>query len=163
MYDFDINWEKEEVPCPANSSSIAWKAYRQEANYPQDRIQVRFSRRDCTPYKLRALCTRSEIQARILNFQPKVRFEAHKHTRDYMASEAGKQEYRIRAGTEGTIAQAVRAFRGRRSRYRGQAKTHFQQVMIASAINIVRVDNFLQGKPKGKTQVSRFAKLKLVA
>ena len=86
-----------------------------------------------------------------------------KHTRDFIASEAGRQEYRIRAGVEGTISQAVGAFVGRRSRYRGQAKTHFQQVMIGSAINMVRVDNFLQGKPKGKTQVSRFAKLKLAA
>lgn len=161
LYDFDINWEKEEVTCPGNKSSIAWRAYRQEGKYPQDRIQVRFSRRDCTPCKLRKLCTRSDIQSRILNFQPQARYEALKYTRDYIASKQGQQDYRIRAGIEGTIAQAVGAFGGRRSRYRSQVKTHFQQVMISSAINIVRVDHFLQGKPKGKAQISRFAKLKI--
>lgn len=80
-----------------------------------------------------------------------------------MASQEGKLEYRIRAGVEGTMAQAVGAFGGRRSRYRGQDKTHFQQVMISSAINIVRIDNFLQNKPKGKAHISRFARLKMAA
>jgi transposase len=46
-------------------------------------------------------------------------------------------KYRIRAGIEGTIPQGVRAFGMRRSRYRGMPKTHFQHLMIATAINVV--------------------------
>ncbi len=163
LYDFKIDWEKEEVSCPDNKTSIYWRAYEATGRYPHETIQVRFSSKDCKACELKPLCTRSEKQGRYLNFQPRASFEALKHTRKFIASEEGQQEYRIRAGVEGTIAQAVGAFGGRRSRYRGQSKTHFQQLMIASAINMVRIDNFLQDKPKGKAYTSRFAKLKLAA
>jgi transposase len=162
LYDFKIDWEKQRVTCPGQKTSIGWRAHR-KGNNPKDLIQVYFAAKDCQGCELKAFCTHSEKRGRRLHFQPQVQYEALKHTRDFIASEAGRQEYRIRAGVEGTISQAVGAFGGRRSRYRGQAKTHFQQVMIGSAINIVRVDKFLQGKPKGKTQISRFAKLKLAA
>lgn len=162
LYDFEIDWDKEVVTCPGRKTSMRWRAYRQHGAYPRDRIQVRFSQRDCKPCSLRSLCTSGE-QGRTVYLQPQAQFEALKQAREHMASEAGQQAYRVRAGVEGTIAQAVGAFGGRRARYRGQVKTHFQQVMVAAAINIVRLDNFLQGKPKGKAHLSRFARLKLAA
>jgi transposase len=163
LNDFKIDWQKEVVTCPGNKQSIYWRAHRTKGRYPHDAIQVRFSNKDCRACDLKPLCTRSKKQGRYLNFQPQARFEALKQARELMASEEGLQEYRIRAGVEGTMDQATNAFGGRRARYKGQAKTHFQQVMVASAINMVRVDNFLQAIPKGKAHISRFSKLKLAA
>ena len=133
---------------------MAWRAHRQQGRYPRDLIQVRFSGKDCNLCELKPLCTRSEKQGRMLHFQPQAEFKALKHPREYMATKAGQQAYRIRARVEDTIAQAAKAFGGRRSRYRGKAKTHFQQGMISSAITMVGVDNFLQGKTKGKAHRS---------
>jgi transposase len=48
-----------------------------------------------------------------------------------------QQQYADRAGMEGTISQGVRAFGMRRSR--DLARTHLQQVLIATAMNLVRV------------------------
>jgi transposase len=50
-----------------------------------------------------------------------------------------QEQYAARAGIEGTISQGVRAFGMRWSRYSGLARTHLQQVLIATAINLVRV------------------------
>ncbi|HSH80596.1 MAG TPA: transposase [Herpetosiphonaceae bacterium] len=52
-------------------------------------------------------------------------------------------EYAIRAGVESTFSAGVRAHELRRSRYIGVAKTHLQQVLIAVAINLVRVVKWL--------------------
>ena len=58
---------------------------------------------------------------------------------------AWKKRYQVRAGVEGTLSQAVRAFGMRRSRYIGLAKTGQQQVCTAAAMNAVRVVRWLDG------------------
>jgi hypothetical protein len=50
-----------------------------------------------------------------------------------------KEQYAKQAGFEGTLSQGVRAFDLRRSRYIGLAKTHLQHILIAAAINLIRV------------------------
>jgi transposase len=163
LYDFKIDWEKEQVLCPGGKISIAWRSHRHQGTYAQDMIQARFDKKDCTACSLKLLCTRSTKQGRILNFQPRERFHALKQIREHLASDEGQREYQLRAGVEATLSQGVRAFGMRRSRYRGHPKTHFQHIITSAAINLVRVDDFLQGKAKGKTASSRFAQLKLVA
>ncbi|EDX82373.1 hypothetical protein S7335_819 [Synechococcus sp. PCC 7335] len=70
-----------------------------------------------------------------------------------------KAQYNVRAGIEGTISQGVRAFGMRRSRYIGLAKTHLQHLLIAAAMNVVRLSDWLDGMPHSKTRTSRFAAL----
>jgi IS5 family transposase len=66
---------------------------------------------------------------------------------------------RCRAGIEGTLSQAVRAFGLRRTRYRGLAKTSLQHVATAVAMNVERATAWLTGQPREKTRTSRFARL----
>ncbi len=47
----------------------------------------------------------------------------------------------------------------RRSRYDGVQKTHFQHVLTAVAINLVRIDAWLLGKSPGSTYQSPLALL----
>jgi transposase len=70
-----------------------------------------------------------------------------------------KERYQVRAGIEGTLSQGVRAFGMRRSRYIGLLKTGLQEVCTATAINVSRAMNWLEGLPLAKTRVTRFAAL----
>ena len=76
-----------------------------------------------------------------------------------MHDPAWKKRYQLRAGVEGTLSQAVRAFGLRRSRYIGLAKTGLQQVCTAAAMNVARGVRWLDGVPRAKTRVTRFAAL----
>ena len=62
---------------------------------------------------------------------------------------------------ESTLSQGVRRFDLRQSRYIGLARTHLQQVLTATAMNVVRVIDWLRGKPLGekKRPAGRFARL----
>jgi transposase len=53
----------------------------------------------------------------------------------------------------------VRAFDLRRARYIGQAKTHLQQVLLTTALNVVRLVSWLAGTPRARTHPSPFATL----
>ncbi len=67
VYDFDIDWEREQVSCPAGKTSAYWKAYQRGGRYPQDLIKVRFATADCGACPLRVCCTRSPKQPRSLH------------------------------------------------------------------------------------------------
>lgn len=69
-----------------------------------------------------------------------------------------KEQYRQRAGIEGSISQGVRAFGLRRCRYRGQAKTRLQHIAIAAAMNLVRLGAWFAGIKPGKTRKSIFVR-----
>lgn len=154
---FDINWATKTVTCPEGKASKSWepRVTQEQREY----IQVRFSRRDCSTCDNKALCTRSS--QRSLNLRPQVQHAALETAREKHRSEAGKERYKRRAGIEGTISQGVRGFGLRRSRYRGLAKTHLQNVAIGAAINIDRLVNWINGVPLEKTRVSRFKALEV--
>jgi hypothetical protein len=54
---------------------------------------------------------------------------------------------------------ALRAFGLRQARYRGLAKTRLQHVATATAINLVRLADWLNHAPRAPTRCSRFAAL----
>ena len=111
---------------------------------------------DC---QARALCTRAKQTPRRLYLQPRAELEALDAARQRLRTEEGRLLYAQRAGVEGTLSQGVRAFGARRTRYRGLAKTHLQQVMTAVAMNIDRIVAWLAGRPLAATRTSRFAEL----
>ncbi len=71
--------------------------------------------------------------------------------------------YARRTGIEGTLSQGVRAFNIRQARYLGLAKTHLQQVLIATVMNITRALHWLAGDEPTQTRSSAFTKLHAVA
>ena len=74
-----------------------------------------------------------------------------------------KARYNIRAGVEGTISQAVRATRLRRTPYHGQDRTHLASVLSATAINLIPRRRLAERHPFGATRVSHLARLDLAA
>jgi transposase len=74
-------------------------------------------------------------------------------------TEEFRARYAVRAGIEGTIAQATVAVEMRSSRYRGMSKTHLHHVATAAAINIRRLVSWWNDAPLAKAKPSRFAAL----
>jgi transposase len=156
--DFTLDWDHQRAVCPQGKESSSWKAHTDSRGSPF--IQVQFSQRDCGPCAQRALCTRAALpHARSLRLHPRPQHEAFRAAQAWYGSEEGKRQYGRRAGIEGTLSQGVRAFGMRRTRYRGVAKVHLQNVAIAAAINIDRVVAWLEGCPRAHTRTSRFAAL----
>ncbi len=108
---------------------------------------------------MRALCTQAKEARRNLYFRPREKHKALNAARARMRDPEWQERYHIRAGVEATLSQGVRAFGLRRSRYIGLAKTSLQHVCTAVAMNVSRVINWLEGQPRAKTRVTRFAAL----
>jgi transposase len=154
---FVINWDREQATCPQGKTSVSWRLVRGGDGAP--RIHAQFSRADCGSCAARALCAPAKAARRYILFHPREEYEALKAARARMADPAWQGRYRRRAGVEGTLSQGVRAFGMRRSRYIGLAKSGLQQVCIAAAMNASRVVRWLDGLPRAKTRVTRFAAL----
>ncbi|MDQ4049725.1 MAG: transposase, partial [Actinomycetota bacterium] len=154
---FEIDWEREQARCPQGKVSSAWSRQTDHAGMPY--ISARFREADCAACLARRLCTRAKHQARYLKLQPRPEYEALKAARERLTRQEGRRLYARRAGIEGTLAQGVRAFGLRCSRYLGLAKTHLQHVATAAAVNLERLAAWFQAIPRATTRTSRFAAL----
>jgi hypothetical protein len=160
---FCIDWDARTVTCPQGAVSISWSDQRKPSGTPI--AQVHFALADCRPCPLRSRCTKAANGkwGRSLTLLPREQHELLARQRAEQQTAQWKARYDIRAGIEGTISQAVRRTRLRRTPYRGQPKTHLANVLSATAINLIRVDAWLNGTPLGTTRVSHLARLDLAA
>lgn len=157
---FQIDWDNRQAVCPADKKSVEWLDSQIKGRYARRVVRIKFGRQDCLNCENRAQCVRSKVGgARQLLLPPQELYLALKKTRSMLTSDAGQNEYRQRAGIEGTLSQSIRRGTLRRSRYIGLAKTHLQEVATAAGINILRTINHLNQVPVAKTRISRFAKL----
>ena len=155
--NFSIDWQRNKATCPAGKTSSSWSDAKTDT--AKQVVKIKFSVKDCQICPLRADCTKSKRVRRTLTILPEVQYESQRKIREREKTAEYRKEYQRRGGIEGTISQAVRGFGIRRSRYVGQAKTHLQQVVSATAINFVRVNNWLQEVPIAKTRQPLFAKV----
>lgn len=154
---FEVDWAGQQVRCPQGQLSTSWTTQHDPGGGPF--ILARFSRKTCAGCSARWRCTRSKKHGRGVRLHLQAQYEALQAMRAQLRSEEGKQRYKQRAGVEGTISQGVRGFGLRRTRYRGLAKTHLQQVATAAAINLERIWAWLEEVPQATTRTSRFAAL----
>ncbi len=153
---FQIDWHNQTARCPQGNTSRIWSTEFDQGGI--ETIRIRFAKADCDACPLRSRCT-SAGQGRTLRLRTKAQHEALQAARLAQTTPEFKAVYNARAGIEGTFSQAVNTFNLRRSRYVGQAKTHLQNLLIAIAINFVRIAAWVQAVPRAKTRTSRFAAL----
>ncbi|UQA91366.1 IS1182 family transposase [Streptomyces halobius] len=161
---FTIDWNQRKVTCPRGAVSVSWSDQVKSSGTPITRVQ--FAATDCRPCPLRSACTRASDKGRYgrsLTLLPREQQEVLEQRRQEQRTEEWKKRYDIRAGIEGTISQAVRRTGIRRTRCAGRAKTHLGNVLAATALNIIRIDAWLNGTPLGATRVSHLARLALAA
>jgi len=158
FHQFQIDWENQQVTCPMGKISIRWNSNSKTAS-GKPMIQVGFSKADCRVCSARARCTRSQTSAKALALLPKESYDALQSGRARQKTKDFKKVYAIRSGIEGTMAIAADKLDMRHARYRGFAKTHFQNLVTAAAINIHRMLNWIEKIPRSVTPKSHFAAL----
>ena len=154
---FTINWETHTATCPQGKQRRQWQPDWDVTG--QEVIQIRFANKDCRACAVRPACTRAKTEPRTLTVRTQVYHEALQAARQRQTTAEFQEHYALRAGIEGTLSQGVRAFDLRRSRYIGLAKTHLQHILIAVAINVVRVVSWLTAPRRSKPYVAPFAAL----
>lgn len=157
--DFQIDWTQQTATCPAGKTSSSWTpAVDSRAT---EVIKIKFSTSDCTGCPHRQACVRSKKRwvRRTLTIRTHAAYDALQAARAREKTAAYKREAMKRAGIEGTISQAVRRCGIRRSRYIGLPKTHQQHVLMATALNVVRLGEWLAGTPHAKTRIAPFVRV----
>lgn len=154
---FKINWKKKVVYCPQGKKSKRWKPCHDVNGNPT--VYVAFAQKDCQACPVRDQCTRSLKTGRSLTLRAQSDWLVLQQARLRQNTDDFKTTYATRAGIEGTISQAVRAFGLRYCRYIGFEKTQLQHIITAAAINVVRLTAWLRGEPLAQTRKSPFAQL----
>jgi transposase len=147
--DFVIDWEAKSATCPAGHTSTQWQPTRDSDGNPI--IQAQFAAKKCEGCACRTQCTRSQ-QGRRLTLRPEAQQRALLAAREQERTGAFKQEHAARAGSEGSLSQAVRRCGMRRCRYVGEIKTHLEHLLIATGLNFVRVAEWLARTPRARTR-----------
>jgi transposase len=159
LEDFQVEWEERQAICPEGHASSDWVERLDKRG--NESISIRFSPKDCGPCPSRSKCTRSEAKhpRRSIAVRPREQHEALQAAREREHTEEYKATYANRAGCEGTISRGVRTCGLRRSRSMGAEKVHLEQLLIGTALNFLRVSEWLAETPKAKTRRSPFVKL----
>ena len=117
----------------------------------------------CAAYASRADCTRAATAPRALRIRARDHYTALQAPRARQQTALFKQVYARRAGIEGTIAQGTRLGDLRRSRYLGLVTTRLMHLLVATALNCMRVAAWLAEIPRAQTRPSAFAALAAAA
>lgn len=153
LTNFSIDWERKLARCPQGQTSSSWTP---TWTRNQEIIKIKFGFAICGACPVRALCTKTK--RRSLSVRRQAAHFALEAARQREQTEAFKHEYARRAGVEGVHAQGVRRMGLRRSRYIGEPRTHLQQVVTATAMNMCRLYDWLEGSAPHATPLSRFAR-----
>jgi transposase len=158
---FHFDWQAKQATCPQGATSVHWTERTDRSGRAV--VSVQFATKICRECPVRTQCTHAATMPRQVTVRPQAEYDALQQARLYQQTEAFRQEYKRRAGVEGTISQAVRAFGLRQARYVGLAKTHLQEIGTAVALDLCRWVDWHRQKPRAKTRKSRFAALALGA
>lgn len=141
---FEVDWQNQCVRCPQGQLSQRW--IEMCDRHGTDKIEVRFAAKTCQDCVVRAFCTTSKTTGRLLKMLPQQAYHVLEEQRQEQRTTIFRQEYALRAGIEGTISQAVRRTRMRRSPYRGESKTHLHHLQIAAGLNVLRMIAHLEAQ-----------------
>jgi len=159
---FVFDWQAKQATCPQGQTSVTWTE-RIDQRSGRAIVAVQFATATCRACPVRAQCTHAEKMPRQVTVRPQAEHDALQQARLYQQTEAFRHEYKRRAGIEGTISQAVRAFGLRQARYVGVAKLHLQAIGTAVALDLCRWVDWHTHKPRAKTRVSHVAALARIA
>ena len=156
-HQFQVDWEAHRAICPQGHTSVHWRpSYDRRPGREYAMITVNFAAAGCRPCPVRSCCTRTTSRTLTLHLPEEER--ALRAARHREQTPEFAQSYAPRVGVEATYSQAVRRCGLRRSRYSGQAKTHLQHLLTATALNVLRLGSWLTGIPLAPTRESAFTR-----
>jgi transposase len=156
---FILDWEAQQACCPQGHTSVNWRPGHDVSGDPV--IRIRFDGATCRACPTRRACTSAHAAPRQLTVRPQAYHEAIQAARQRQETVDFKVQYALRAGVESSLSQGIRRFDLRRSRYLGLARTHLQQLLTATAMNMIRVIAWRWGEPLGerRRKPGHFARL----
>jgi transposase len=156
---FVLDWDAQQAHCPQGHTSVNWRPGHDVSGDPV--IRIRFDGATCRACPTRLACTSARGAPRQLTVRLQTHHEAIQTARQRQEMPEFKAQYALRAGVESSLSQGTRRFDLRRSRYMGPARTHLQQLLNATAMNVVRVVAWLWGEPLGerRRKPGHFARL----
>ena len=156
---FTLDWAAHQARCPQGHPSVKWTPGHDMRGAPV--VRIRFDTATCRACQVRSACTWAKEAPRQLTVRPQEQHGAMQAARQRQETAEFKAQYALRAGAESTLSQGVRRFDLRRCRYIGLARTHLQQTLNATAMNVVRIIDWLKGRACGKPRrkVGHFARL----
>lgn len=153
---FTIDFDTRQVTCPQQQTNTGWSPTIQRGT---DVIVVKFAGTTCNPCPARALCTTAKRGGRQLTFYPRDLHHALTAARTQQTSDSWQDKYKLRAGIEGTINQALDITGIRHTRYRGLPKTRLQHLFSAIAVNLVRLHAWWSEHPLPTARTSHLQRL----
>lgn len=155
---FAVDWAKEQVTCPQGQTSASWSPCRQHGG---GAIVVTSPIASCRPCPTRMLCTTFSRERRQLTLHQQPLEQALQAARAEQTSRQWQDRYKIRAGVEGAIRQAIAVTGLRRARYRDIAKVHLEHVFSAVALNLIRLDAWWNNRPLDRGRTNHLARLEV--
>ena len=155
---FTIDFDTRQVTCPQGRTSACWSPATQRGT---DVIMVKFAGTTCRPCPAQTQCTTAKRGGRQLTFYPRDLHHALAQARTQQTTQDWPDKYKLRAGIEGTISQALAISGIRHARYRGTAKTHLQHVFTAIALNLIRLHVWWTENPLRPKRTSNLQRLDL--
>lgn len=95
----------------------------------------------------------------MLTVRPQEQYAALQEARARQSTSEYAKQYVRRAGIEGTLSRSVRTCEIRRTRYVGQAKVHLGHLLAATALNLLRLCEWLAEVPRARTRCSPFTRI----
>jgi transposase len=156
--DFDIDWDARTATCPAGRRSAAW---HHRGHMAGDGAAIEFAAADCHACPFRADCTRSVSAGRQIVIPSRRLYEIQRRNRADQNDPEWRHRYNHRAGVEGAISEAARAYGVRRCRYLGLEKTTVQHQLAACGMNAARIADWIErdSQPAPERSPSRFTAL----
>ncbi len=154
---FAVDWEARRATCPQGPPSTQWLERIDHRGHAV--IHIKFAKAACQACPVRERCTHAVGEPRSLMIRDREHFAALHAARQRQTTQAFKGQYAARAGVEGTISQGVRIGDLRRARYIGLAKTRLQPLLAATGVNVLRLGEWFEDKPPGRTRTSPFVAL----
>ncbi len=147
LADFQIDWPGKQATCPQGVVSSRWKERMDKRG--DGCVVVSFEAQECQQCPARAHCTHQAQEGRTLTLHLQREQEALSQRRQEQGGVEFGQIYALRAGVEATISAGVRRYGLRQSRYRGLKKTQVQHSATAAAMNLVRLQEWMQQEARG--------------
>jgi hypothetical protein len=154
---FAIDWEHQQVTCPQGAVSHKWTPTLHNGN--RQVFIAAFPAATCRACPARHMCTSSARNGRQLSLRPRHIHQAITAARAEQASQPWKDRYKIRAGVEGTIAQATAVTGIRTARYLGLPKTSLEHAAAAAAVNLIRLDAWRTRNPLHQARTTHLQRL----
>lgn len=144
LASFRMEWQKQQATCPQGKVSVTWTPRTDPQGHPKVAMRVgAHNGRKCPTC---SSCTRSPRGPRILAVRTQAACEVLQHARQAQQTETFRARNTQRSGSEGTHSQAVRSPGLRRTRSFGLPKTARSPLFTATAITVIGLDAFLEGK-----------------